>query len=390
MKKFLFLLIVLLFAVVIGIKVAQDPGYALFVYQQWSVEMPLWLSFVLAMFVLMIFYVAVRFVDSFKLYGNYLRVWNRQRKSNYAHKMLCRGLIELIEGHWQSAEKYLLLKVKRSETPLVNYLMAAKAAQAQGEHDRRDEYLRLAYGVNPEAKIAIGLTKAELQLDQKQLEQALATLKHLKQLSPKHSHVLQELYKLDLELKDWAHLKIMLPLLHKAKLLNSERYADLESQVFQGLMLDAMSLEELHQQWTAMPRHVRKCGDVVFAYAKKLIGFDQAASAEKILSDSLNHRWSNKLIMLYAELSIDLAKQLKLAQHWIKQQSQSAALNFAIARFSEQQQLWGQARAYYEASVHLDPNPKVYLHYVEFLSIRGETANALAMSLNALRAGVTS
>jgi len=385
MRKFIFLLIVLLFAVVLGIKVEQDPGYALFVYKQWSVEMPLWLSFVLAAVVLVIFYCAVRFIDNFKLYGSYVRVWNRQRKRNYAHKMLCRGLIELIEGHWQSAEKYLLLKVKRSETPLVNYLMAAKAAQAQGHHEKRDEYLRLAHSVNPDAKIAIGLTKAELQLDQQQLEQALATLKHLRQLSPKHNYILQALYRLNLELKDWPHLKEMLPLLHKAKFFDQEQYVELEGQVYEGLLLDALNSDALQEIWKAASRQVRKHRQVVQAYAKKLIGFDQCELAEKILSDRLNHDWCNELVMLYAELNIDLSKQLKSAEHWAKQQSQSAALNFALARFSDQQQLWGQARAFYEASVRIDPNPKVYLRYVEFLAERNETANALSVSLDALR-----
>lgn len=388
MKKFIFLLIVLLFAVVIGLKIAQDPGYALFVYQQWSVEMPLWLSFVLAIFVLVIFYFFVRLIDNFKLYGNYVRVWNRQRKRNYAHKMLCRGLIELIEGHWQSAEKYLLLKVKRSETPLVNYLMAAKAAQAQGNHEKRDEYLRLAHSVNPDAKIAIGLTKAQLQLDQQQLEQALATLKHLKQVSPKHAYILQALYKLNLELKDWVHLKEMLPALHKAKFLNAEQYNDLEVQVFEGLLLDALNIEALKATWKAASRQVRKQSDVVFAYAKKLLGFNQVQQAEVALADALSHHWSNKLVMLYAEINLDLNKQLKTAQHWTKQHGQSAALNFALAKFSQQLQLWGQARSYYEASVRIDPNPTIYLHYVEFLAERNETANALKMSLEALRSQI--
>ena len=44
MKRLIIYLIILVAAVWLGLKIAEDPGYALFAYQRWTVEMPLWLA----------------------------------------------------------------------------------------------------------------------------------------------------------------------------------------------------------------------------------------------------------------------------------------------------------------------------------------------------------
>ena len=138
MKKCLFFLVVIFLAVLIGVGLAKDPGYALFLYQGYSVEMPLWLALFLFLIALVIFYVVIRAIANVKLYGNYMRVWNRQRKRNYAHKMLCRGLIELTEGHWAAAEKYLY----RDTLHDLEKAAAAEAAEMAVFRDLKGDTMR--------------------------------------------------------------------------------------------------------------------------------------------------------------------------------------------------------------------------------------------------------
>ena len=122
--------------------------------------------------------------------------WRRKRRLQRAHRSLTRGLVELAEGRWKVAERHLTKHAEQSETPLINYLAAARAAQLQDEHARRDDYLHLAHESMPSADVAVGLTQAELQLAHQQYEQALATLMHVRSLSPKHNYVLKLLKKL--------------------------------------------------------------------------------------------------------------------------------------------------------------------------------------------------
>ena len=104
---------------------------------------------------------------------------SQNRRYDKARRQLNQGLIDLAEGRFEQAENHLMRLVDFSESPLVHYLAAARAAQLQGKHDARDNYLKAAHEANPDAGLAIGVTQAELQLAHLQTEQALATLTHL-------------------------------------------------------------------------------------------------------------------------------------------------------------------------------------------------------------------
>lgn len=385
MRSTIFLLLVLLAAVAAGVAVAKDPGYALFSYRDWAVEMPLWLAFSLALFVLMIFYVLIKMIENLRLYGSAVSSWNRQRQRNYAHKMLCHGLIELIEGRWCEAEKSLTRKVRRSDTSLVNYIMAAKAAHAQRKYDKRDEYLRLAHQHNPEAKIAIGLTQAHLQMDQKQLEQALATLKQLQRYSPRHACIIKALYQVNLELKDWSQLRELMPKIEKLNLLNVDQIRDLEKLVHQRLLQDAVHIDELLKLWSGVARRIKKEAVVILAFSQKLIAFGEQHQAEKILRENLSYAWDDRLALAYLNLEENAERQLKAAEGWQKSDKKNAVLLLLLAVFSERLQIWGKAKNYYEASLQLSPDSFTYQLYAEFLRLRGDKALALAKSIEGLR-----
>ncbi len=110
--------------------------------------------------------------------------WNAHRLTQNAQAITRKGLIEYSEGYWQKAQNHLMQALPNADTPLLNYLTAARAAQKMGDSTLRDHYLREAQQSMPEAKIAVELTQAQLQLANNQWEQALATLRHLHDLAP--------------------------------------------------------------------------------------------------------------------------------------------------------------------------------------------------------------
>ena len=74
----------------------------------------------------------------------------------------------------------------------------------------------------PSADVAVGLTQAELQLAHQQYEQALATLMHVRSLSPKHNYVLKLLKKLYENLGEWKKLEEILPDLRRRKVIGDK------------------------------------------------------------------------------------------------------------------------------------------------------------------------
>ena len=93
-----------------------------------------------------------------------LREQHQARLKEKARLALKKGLIEYAEGKFEQSEKTLIQSVKHSDERFPVMMNAARAAQQLGAHDRRDDYLSMAYEEEPEANFAICLTKAELQL----------------------------------------------------------------------------------------------------------------------------------------------------------------------------------------------------------------------------------
>jgi len=288
-----------------------------------------------------------------------------ERLAAQARMSLEQGLIELAEGRFEKAEKLLLHKISHNENALLCYLSAARAAQKQGAHDRRDEYLRQAHKSKPTADIAIGLTQAELQYSHEQYEQALATLNNLHSLSPKHAYVLYLLAKTNDKLREWDKLRSLIPELHKLNVFPPEKLLPLEISTWNGLYM--MSAErgnaaQLTQCWKATPKHLKGLPDIVETYARQLISIKCEGEAEAVLRNHLNNSWDESTVILYSELNV-LAdnKQLETAQDWLLQHQHNPYLLFTLGKMCVLRSLWGKARNYLEASLSIEPAPQTYL-----------------------------
>ena len=288
-----------------------------------------------------------------------------------ARTLLSHGLIELAEGRFAEAEKLLLKQLKHSDNVLLTYLSVARAAQHQGEHERRDDYLRKAHEATPTAEIAIGLTKAELQLAHQQYEQALANLTHLHELSPKHAYVIKLLLKTYHRLADWKNLQPLLIDAKKQQLLLPDELHSLELETWQGLLSDqsqCKDLASLTSIWDKLPNALKVDNKLVEYYARLLLGLDAANQAEKVLRDHLKSNWSDSAIMLYAELDVVIDnKQLEQVESWLKDHQHNAHLLLALGKLCLNKKLWGKARSHLEASLFVHAMPETYLKLAQLL-----------------------
>jgi HemY protein len=389
MQRLFWFLVVLLISVWLGLKISEDPGYALFAYKHWTVEMPLWFAVVAFIVIVFVLYSLLSIVDKmdFSLYRfkNWLR-WRRKYKS---YNKTNRGLIELIEGHWRSSEYYLLEGIPQSDAPLINYLAAAKAAQEQGAYDRRDNFLRKAHDLAPQAEIAIGVMQAQLQFEQGQLEQALATLGHLRSIAPKQKSVLKLLERVYVRLGDWNALLELLPYLRKAKLITDEQLQIFEENTYQELLRNAANKHEnlagIQRIWQPIPKKFQKSPDLIYSYVRLILPYpEMAGEAEDLINKAVKRDHSLPpttdilaLIRLYGLLiTQDPKKQLSHAESWNKRYVNQAVLLLTLGRLCVRCQLWGKARAYFEESLRLEPNPETYMEYGKLLDHLGEPAAA--------------
>ncbi len=354
----------------------RDLGHISFSFANFSYETNL---LVFGAALLSSLFVVLLFIKTYQLIKSLFVSFRQKRKQRLKEKVrlsLSQGLIEYAEGRFEQAEKTLLKEVDNSKNRLLVYLSAARAAQQLGAHERRDEYLHKALIEAPDADIAIGLTKAELQLSHDQNEQALATLSQLNALSPNHTYVLTLLANTYKHLQDWDNLKTILPALEKYGNLSAESFLYFEIIVCNGQLSNLAKEAELEHSgsqplisfWTNTVQHLKTIPEVIEHYAKQLILIKAEAEAEKLLRQYLTKNWQESSIILYSELDVMVdKKQLEMVENWLNDHQQNAHLLLALGKICATLSLWGKAKSYLEASIAIKPMPQNYLKLARLL-----------------------
>ena len=269
------------------------------------------------------------------------------------------------------------MALNRSDAPLVNYLQAARAAHLLGHGDRRDGWLRQAYERTPKAANAVLLTQAELQLDQKQYEQALATLRQIEENSPNHGHALNLLGRLYFKLDDWDHLAELLPKIRKHGRVDDATLNRWSIRVRQERFANAADGAAIALAWKELPRGLRNEPEILEAYFTALMGADMHDKAEKELAAQLRRQWRSALARLYGMTeSSDPTQQLKKVEAWLKSHAEDVELLLASARLCLRNELWGKARSYFETVIAIRPTPEAYQEYGRLLHHLGESEAA--------------
>jgi HemY protein len=347
-----------------------DNGYVLINFRGYAIEM----SVPVLAFLLLFSYLGVRLI---------VRIWEAPRKlgemaarrrMHKANELIVRGYIEMGEGNLARGERLLTKGVRNSETPLLNYLAAARAAQAQGDRGRRDNWLKMAYEQDPRATATVLLTQAELQFSNEEYESARATLNQVLELTPGNSEALRLKAELCLKQGDWQDLRGLLPKLRKvghvpAAVLDSW-YERTWPELLDSAGDDAAKLQEL---WDALPRHLRNKPPLIAARVRALVRQGQPQEGETILRKTLNSEWSEQLVRLYGTIDgVDVKAALKNAEKWLQQRPNDAALLLTAGRLCVRKQLWGKARSYFESSLGLQPSPEVWHELGKLLNRMGE------------------
>jgi HemY protein len=357
----------------------QDRGYVLISFVGYNIEM----SVPVLVLGLVLLYAGVRLA---------LRIWRAPRqigealaeqRVRRAGTRLARGLIHMTEGDFSRGERLLTDGVKGSDSKLVNYLMAARAAEAQGSRERRDEWLNLAREADPKAWAAVLLTQAELQLKSGEHGEALATLSRIEQRKPGHATCLALMAETYLGLEDYAPLAALLPRLARSK-LEADKLAPLLADALEAMRHEpTFDLAALKKVWSPLPMGLRRRPRLIRSRALLLDKLGRGDEAVKALSAALKRGWDVDLIQTFGEVkAADPLKQLQRAEAWLKQHSEDAALLMTAAKLCMANELWGKARSYLESSIAIKPEPASYALYGELLDQLGE-ADAAARAYQA-------
>lgn len=378
MIRAVFIFLLLLTSVWLGVQLKHDPGYLLIAIHHWTIETTLWIAIIAILMIFCALHMLLLLLHWIIHLPTSWKNWRAKRRSQNAQAKTRRGLIEFSEGHWLQAKNHLINALPDTDTPLLNYLTAARAAQEMGDNQLRDDYLREAQQSMPEAKIAVELTQAQLQLANRQWEQALATLKHLQDLSPHHPYVLKLLMNLYEEVKDWPQLMGLLPELKRYNVVSDHAYMRLQQHTYLQAMNDLIKQEQseaLDRLMDKLPKQLLNDPGLISAYALYLHGLQNDAKAESMVRRCLRQEFNDQLINIYGLLN-GKEDQLHFAESLQKQHPHSSALFLCLGRLSVTQLLWGKAKRYFEQSIEISATPSAYMELGRLLEQLGDHVGA--------------
>lgn len=358
----------------------HDPGYVIIGYGQWAMESSLVVVIVALTLAFVLFYALIRIVIHALRLPRILRRRGLDLRTRRSQEALITGLIEAAEGNWEKAEKNLIRHAADSGVPLIHYLTAARAAHFRGASEQRDEYLKLAHETLPEAEIAIGLTRAELHLSNKEFEQALESLTQLDQIAPSHAAVLKMLHQVYAQMEDWEGLRRLLPSLHTNKVMMEAEIKLLETETYSALLRQRAAERNpgtLRELWQEIPEHLRKTPGMESLFFAAMIEVGAGAEIEAEIRASLEHQWNESIVVLYGCIeALDAERQLDEARKWLDHHPDDAVLLRVLGKLAWRAGRTAEAKAYLQRSLEFEPSVETYRLLGDLSLTEGDTPSA--------------
>ncbi|MEE4463935.1 heme biosynthesis HemY N-terminal domain-containing protein, partial [Azotobacter chroococcum] len=151
-RLYLLLLAVIAGAVLLGMAIAEHPGYVLFAYKGYRFESSLWVFLGLLMVLGVAFFVLRWAVGLVAASAGVVLPWSQRNRNRRARQAALHGQRDLAEGNWEQALRQLGRAAASDQQPLVHYLGAARAANELGEYAQSDDLLNQAREREPKAE----------------------------------------------------------------------------------------------------------------------------------------------------------------------------------------------------------------------------------------------
>jgi HemY protein len=359
MKTAIWIVGIATLAVALTLAARYNSGYALLVLPSYRIELSLNLLLVLAVVTFAIGYLVVRAVLAALVLPRRVREYRLARRKEKARSALLEALHEYFAGRYGRAEKAAAVSLEAGEQPVLSAVLAARSAHQLRAHERRDGYLAKAASV-PDEQLARLMTEAELLLDDRRHQEALDLLK---QLPRRHSAALKLELKAQQQLRNWEQVLALTDELCKRNAFDAaqgehvRRHALAEN--LKRKLLDSHALEDAWNRIAAADRTDRR---VATAAAQCFIALGGSGQAHRIIEQALEAEWDAELVRLYAESSTgDAVARIQRAEAWLGSQPRDAGLLLTLGRLCAEQELWGKAQSYLDASIAIEPTHTAHL-----------------------------
>ena len=358
-----FILFLILFSGITFLLI-QKPGFAIFNYGEFYIEIPL-VKFSAAVFAFIaLFYALYKLLSLIYNAPSRIQFIAARKKDKKAFIDTKEGLTKYILGDWAGSTKLLLRGADNTNKTCINYIWAARAAHHSGDYEARDKYLGNAKDCTPSASAALNVLQAELLLDQGLPEQALASLNQQRDeviSNPKIAMLITQAY---LKLNDWEKLFELLPKLKSSRRLGAHAIEDIKKQTALGLLKKckqknpSITVESLSARFEDI---ILSNDELTVEYIEALRTDRKHEKASSLIINLVDKNWNSNLVRQFGLLKFkDPNKALKKAEKWIDHHTDDANLYLTLGRLCKHAKLWGKSKAYFESSLSRKPLAETY------------------------------
>ena len=376
MRGLISVLIVAVLAVALAMAGRYDPGYVVLVYPPWRMEIS-FISFVLVLTGLIIG--GVMLLRLAALTFNLPSIVRAQRERRAARKRdenFVGGLKAYAEYRYQDAEQSLGQWQGDEARVGLARVLAARSAQEMRAVAQRGRHVQSA--TEHGAELAAQLFEAESCLDAKEATDALVAINRAKEIAPQHTALLR------LELKarqltgQWDEVERLLDALARSNALDSVVSTQMRRLTYaENLKRRAEDDRGLLEYWKKIPSEFKQDAFVARAAARAFMQRGGHDTALDVLETTLNREWNEDLVALYGELRGSSPKrQIEQAEKWLRAQPRDAQLLLTLAQLCSEQQLWGKAQSYLEASLAISASAEGHIRMAELKTQSGQTGEA--------------
>jgi len=126
--------------------------------------------------------------------------------------------------------------------------------------------------------------------------------------------------------------------------------------------------------WAAVPAEEQRAARLAAAAARALIAAGDGATAQRIIEQRGDAEWDSELAGLYAECrGGDTLGRIARAEKWLERHAEDAHLLLALGKLCREQQLWGKAQSYFEASLAVQPSQDAYVELATLFAQLGRS-----------------
>lgn len=383
MRSLLWLIVLFIVAVVIVLTGTHYNGNVFIVVEQTQIRINLHLFVGLVILLVVLLYVLLRIVMGLvHLPGQWTR-WRVNHQRHQVETALNHAGLAFFEGRFQFAEREaerVLGNKQGHNSRALALMIAAHSADQIDELAKRDRYLNEIAQLPEKQQLSRYLLLARSALAKHDNVGAKNALEAASKISPNLTQVAKLRLRYEWENGNPQGVLQQVDKLSRADALSESELQSYRHWAYQQLLTRAHDPSELKMSLKAIPADERE-GNLCVDIVKKYLQLGMYAQALKYVKKYYPVSFNPDLLPLFSEANQyssvkDQQKSIEIAEKWLQQRPQDPALQMLLGQLSYDQQLWGKAKSYLEASLQISNNNVARLLLAKVLEHSGQTAAA--------------